>query len=76
MRATVRTIDAQVVHGRQRRLLHQAELVVLVRHRGLGAGHLVPRREAPAHYYDGNDNGTPKPGINLLDWSSGWPVAH
>ncbi|EFE69697.1 secreted arabinase [Streptomyces viridosporus ATCC 14672] len=28
------------------------------------------------HYYDGNDGGTPKLGINLLDWSSGWPVAH
>ncbi|MBT2445176.1 arabinan endo-1,5-alpha-L-arabinosidase [Streptomyces sp. ISL-36] len=27
------------------------------------------------HYYDANANGTPKLGINLLDWSSGWPVA-
>ncbi|GAA2449749.1 hypothetical protein GCM10010421_47640 [Streptomyces glaucus] len=27
------------------------------------------------HYYDGNDNGTPKLGINLLNRSSGWPVA-
>ncbi|MFH8607416.1 arabinan endo-1,5-alpha-L-arabinosidase [Streptomyces sp. NPDC018029] len=27
------------------------------------------------HYYDGQDNGTPKLGVNLLDWSSGWPVA-
>jgi arabinan endo-1,5-alpha-L-arabinosidase len=28
------------------------------------------------HYYDGNDNGTPKLGVNLLNWSSGWPVAY
>ncbi|WP_326740121.1 arabinan endo-1,5-alpha-L-arabinosidase [Streptomyces sp. NBC_01022] len=28
------------------------------------------------HYYDGQDNGTPKLGVNLLDWSSGWPVAY
>ncbi|WSQ08766.1 arabinan endo-1,5-alpha-L-arabinosidase [Streptomyces sp. NBC_01231] len=28
------------------------------------------------HYYDGNANGTPKLGINLLNWSSGWPVAY
>lgn len=28
------------------------------------------------HYYDGQANGTPKLGINLLDWSSGWPVAY
>lgn len=28
------------------------------------------------HYYDGNDNGTPKLGVNLLNWSTGWPVAH
>jgi arabinan endo-1,5-alpha-L-arabinosidase len=28
------------------------------------------------HYYDGQDNGTPKLGVNLLNWSSGWPVAH
>ncbi|MGW0735708.1 arabinan endo-1,5-alpha-L-arabinosidase [Streptomyces sp. NPDC002851] len=28
------------------------------------------------HYYDGQDNGAPKLGVNLLDWSSGWPVAH
>jgi arabinan endo-1,5-alpha-L-arabinosidase len=28
------------------------------------------------HYYDGQDNGTAKLGVNLLDWSSGWPVAH
>lgn len=27
------------------------------------------------HYYDRDDNGTPKLGVNLLDWSSGWPVA-
>jgi arabinan endo-1,5-alpha-L-arabinosidase len=24
---------------------------------------------------DGNDSGTPKFGINLLNWSTGWPVA-
>ncbi|MER6081604.1 hypothetical protein [Streptomyces sp. NPDC001833] len=24
----------------------------------------------------GNDGGTPKLGIDLLDWSSGWPVAY
>ncbi|WP_405378793.1 MULTISPECIES: arabinan endo-1,5-alpha-L-arabinosidase [Streptomyces] len=28
------------------------------------------------HYYDGEDNGAPKLGVNLLDWSSGWPVAY
>jgi arabinan endo-1,5-alpha-L-arabinosidase len=28
------------------------------------------------HYYDGNAGGTPKLGINLLNWSSGWPVAY
>ncbi|WP_109005354.1 arabinan endo-1,5-alpha-L-arabinosidase [Streptomyces rishiriensis] len=28
------------------------------------------------HYYDGNDNGRPKLGLNLLNWSSGWPVVH
>ncbi|MEU1103465.1 arabinan endo-1,5-alpha-L-arabinosidase [Streptomyces tibetensis] len=28
------------------------------------------------HYYDGNANGTPKLGINRLNWSSGWPVAY
>ncbi len=28
------------------------------------------------HYYDGNDNGTPKLGVNLLDWGSGWPLAY
>ena len=28
------------------------------------------------HYYDANDNGAPKLGLNLLDWSSGWPVAY
>ncbi|MET9832970.1 arabinan endo-1,5-alpha-L-arabinosidase [Streptomyces sp. NPDC006385] len=28
------------------------------------------------HYYDGNDAGKPKLGINLLNWSSGWPVAY
>ncbi|MDX3784012.1 arabinan endo-1,5-alpha-L-arabinosidase [Streptomyces europaeiscabiei] len=28
------------------------------------------------HYYDGQANGTPKLGINLLDWRSGWPVAY
>ncbi|MFF5184919.1 arabinan endo-1,5-alpha-L-arabinosidase [Streptomyces sp. NPDC000345] len=28
------------------------------------------------HYYDGNDNGTPRLGVNLLSWSTGWPVAY
>ncbi|GGX51949.1 hypothetical protein GCM10010358_02000 [Streptomyces minutiscleroticus] len=28
------------------------------------------------HYCDGNDNGTPKLGITLLDRSGGWPVAY
>lgn len=28
------------------------------------------------HYYDGNDNGRLRLGINLLNWSSGWPVAY
>ncbi|WP_326673592.1 arabinan endo-1,5-alpha-L-arabinosidase [Streptomyces sp. NBC_01257] len=28
------------------------------------------------HYYDGQDGGTPKLGVNLLNWSSGWPVAY
>ncbi|MFH9662363.1 arabinan endo-1,5-alpha-L-arabinosidase [Streptomyces sp. NPDC017248] len=28
------------------------------------------------HYYDGGDGGTPKLGVNLLDWSTGWPVAY
>ncbi|MEV3973567.1 arabinan endo-1,5-alpha-L-arabinosidase [Streptomyces sp. NPDC050698] len=28
------------------------------------------------HYYDGAANGTPKLGLNLLNWSSGWPVAY
>ncbi|MEV7194820.1 arabinan endo-1,5-alpha-L-arabinosidase [Streptomyces sp. NPDC093510] len=27
------------------------------------------------HYYDAQDNGTPKLGVNLLDWGTGWPVA-
>jgi arabinan endo-1,5-alpha-L-arabinosidase len=26
------------------------------------------------HYYDGNDNGNPKLGLNYLHWKSGWPV--
>ncbi|MGW0533237.1 arabinan endo-1,5-alpha-L-arabinosidase [Streptomyces sp. NPDC003032] len=28
------------------------------------------------HYYDGQDNGTPKLGVNLLNWDGGWPVAY
>ncbi|MEU2720940.1 arabinan endo-1,5-alpha-L-arabinosidase [Streptomyces smyrnaeus] len=28
------------------------------------------------HYYDGNDGGAPKLGINLLKWSGGWPLAY
>ncbi|WP_438452607.1 arabinan endo-1,5-alpha-L-arabinosidase [Streptomyces asiaticus] len=28
------------------------------------------------HYYDGQDNGTPKLGVNLLSWSGGWPTAY
>ncbi|MET9801158.1 arabinan endo-1,5-alpha-L-arabinosidase [Streptomyces sp. NPDC006368] len=28
------------------------------------------------HYYDGNDGGTPKLGVNLLSWSGGWPTAY
>ncbi len=28
------------------------------------------------HYYDGQDSGTPKLGVNLLNWSTGWPVAY
>jgi arabinan endo-1,5-alpha-L-arabinosidase len=28
------------------------------------------------HYYDGDDNGTPKLGLNTLAWTTtGWPVA-
>ncbi|MFF8382139.1 arabinan endo-1,5-alpha-L-arabinosidase [Streptomyces kanasensis] len=28
------------------------------------------------HYYDGRDNGAPKLGLNLLNWSGGWPTAY
>ncbi|MGW7520779.1 arabinan endo-1,5-alpha-L-arabinosidase [Streptomyces sp. NPDC054796] len=28
------------------------------------------------HYYDGNDNGTPKLGVNLMSWSGGWPTVY
>ena len=28
------------------------------------------------HYYDRDDGGTPKLGLNLVDWSSGWPVVY
>nr|WP_236070542.1 arabinan endo-1,5-alpha-L-arabinosidase [Streptomyces polyasparticus] len=28
------------------------------------------------HYYDGQDNGAPKLGVNLLNWSGGWPTAY
>ncbi|MEU0275450.1 arabinan endo-1,5-alpha-L-arabinosidase [Streptomyces sp. NPDC006307] len=28
------------------------------------------------HYYDGQDGGTPKLGVNLLNWSGGWPTAY
>lgn len=28
------------------------------------------------HYYDRDDGGTPKLGINLLSWSGGWPKAY
>lgn len=28
------------------------------------------------HYYDGNDRGTPKLGLNLLSWTGGWPTAY
>ncbi|NGN67835.1 arabinan endo-1,5-alpha-L-arabinosidase [Streptomyces sp. A7024] len=27
------------------------------------------------HYYDAKDNGSPKLGLNLIDWSGGWPRA-
>ncbi|GGQ19144.1 hypothetical protein GCM10010249_42280 [Streptomyces roseolilacinus] len=28
------------------------------------------------HYYDGRDGGAPKLGLNLLEWSGGWPSAY
>lgn len=28
------------------------------------------------HYYDGDDGGAPKLGLNLLNWSGGWPTAY
>ncbi|MFE9018602.1 hypothetical protein ACFYNL_08530 [Streptomyces sp. NPDC007808] len=35
------------------------------------------RSSPPLHpYYDRTANGTPKPGVNPLNWSSGWPVAY
>ncbi|WP_329224187.1 hypothetical protein OG352_13025 [Streptomyces sp. NBC_01485] len=33
-------------------------------------------RHELAAEHDGNDNGTPKLGINLLNWNGGWPVAY
>lgn len=28
------------------------------------------------HYYDGQDGGTPKLGVNLLGWGGGWPAVY
>ncbi len=38
-------------------------------HYGYGCGKLT------YHFYDGNDNGTPKLAINTVTWTNGWPVA-
>ncbi|WP_333738957.1 hypothetical protein [Streptomyces sp. IBSBF 2806] len=47
--------------------------------RAIEAPHVVERTDAvliACHCYGGHDDGTPGPGVNLLNRSSGRPVAH
>jgi arabinan endo-1,5-alpha-L-arabinosidase len=44
--------------------------------RFIGPGHVgVGEGKLTYHFYDGNDNGSPKLRITTLSWNNGWPVA-